>query len=254
MRNLVVSVTQAVRAFIEGIAGPKAQAFEALMTYSFVGLQLYVILVLIMCVSRMRVRPLVFASLGFVAGLYAVHLIADLVLASLWTIQLGVTIFLIVRDAIVWFINLLFRDFWVFLLTAGVAFYLLVNRKRLLQAVITLLLIAGFIAAIYYLVPPIFAFLVQIAMAVYEFLHRLLAPILAFVMMVLGPLIALVQWIVAWIIAPILGLVLTVLLFVAVFILAAVIALTAFASLGNVKRTRSARLSASGGLVPRITC
>jgi hypothetical protein len=234
VRDVLVSMTQAVRAFVEAIIGPKAQTFDALMTYSFLGLQLYVLLVLVMCLSRLRIRPLLFAALGFVVGFYAVHLIAYLVLATLWTFQLGLTIFLMVRDAIVWFINFLFRDFWALLLTAGIVFYLYVNRARLLQAIVTLLLIAGFVAAVYYLAPPIFAFIVQIAVAIYEFLHWLLAPILAFLMMVLGPLIAFIQWIVAWIIAPILGFILAVLLFGSFFLLAAMVVLTAFASMGNV--------------------
>jgi hypothetical protein len=234
VRDFVVSFTLIVHEALTKFTGSEAHAFETLMTYSFLGLQLYVALVVIMCVTRANLRPLFFAVLGFIIGVYAVHLIAYLVLAFLWTVQMGIAIFVVISNAIIWFINLLFRDAWVFLVAAGIVVFLYLNRANLLQAIVGLLIVAAVGVALYYLVPPIFAFIVQILLAIADFLQRLFAPILAFLMLLLSPLIALVQWIVEWIIAPVLAFLITAALFIGTFVLAILVILTGFASMGNV--------------------
>jgi hypothetical protein len=233
LRNGLVAFVALIQNGIVDLIGQPAVSFKFIMSVNFLCLFIYAFLIVLWSASRLKPQPLLTTVVGLAVGLYIVHLLSWLIVASIWFAGFAYFILSAVYAAVAWFVLFIFTDALAFTIFAALMLFLWLNRANLLRAVLLLCLFAAIGAAAFYVLPQVFAFLLSMLSAAWAYIVDLLRPVIEFFTWLLSPLVWLVQILVTYVLAPLIALLVTLVLLLLAIAVPLLIATAAFALMGN---------------------
>jgi hypothetical protein len=234
LRNALTGFVALVQSGITQLVGQPAVSFKFMMSVNFLSFFIYVFLIVVWSASRLKPQPLLTTVIGLAVGLYVVHLLSWLIVASIWFAGFAYFILSTIYAAVAWFVLFIFTDALAFTIFAAIMLFLWVFRANLLRAVLTLALFAAVGAAAYYGLPHVFAFLLSMLNDAWAFLIELLRPVIEFFNWILSPFVWLAQLLITYVIAPLVALLVTLAVLLLAIAVPLLIATVVLALMGNV--------------------